>query len=493
MPSAQHPQAKFDPLPPDLDLQGLVERTANFKWVQRVSISQIRHLGQQEFEKLIAIHVIAGGKPLAIDGWDAVLPRGLFNAEWFEKNYDKRQENVRDISNATDIPMTTGHYLRSMKQLTNQWTPNTFRDERRQRLYLKDIDCPIEWRETLQKIIHPSLFYLNENVTTTGIESEKEDTIFRNETTAASAGDLMSSLPEQMRAQNLMCYIGHEGTYTPAHREIKDREVVREYFLSMLGHDIEIEKHFAQVWNRGTRTMKVAWNRTTVETLDLALHEALPKARLVCRDEQYKNKAIIYYTLQKYHQELQALEEGADSGQMSFMGLGQDVIRNSPRTKQLAADFKRLFGLFTQLLVDEVFATKEKDVEFIPFDSCVTCSYCRSNIFNRFLTCKHCRENTPSDSEPDGEDDSSKKKKKKKKKKKGDLLRCHVCCHRDYSYRIHMCTNPGCSEGYCYGVLYRAFDMMPQQVLEDEHWKCPKCLGICNCASKHSSTSEFTI
>src|SRR5207237_134501 len=138
--------------------------------------------------------------------------------------------------------------------------------------------------------------------------------------------------------------------------ETKDRQVVREYFLSMLGHDIEIEKHFAQinawkkatfpvyiveqrvgdfilvpplaphqVWNRGTRTIKVAWNRTTVETLEMALHEALPKARLVCRDEQYKNKAIIYYTLEKYAREMQEMEKSADIG---ILGFGQDLVRN---------------------------------------------------------------------------------------------------------------------------------------------------------------------
>lgn len=652
MPTSLHPQAKFDPIPPDLDLHGLVDRTPNFKWVQRVSRAQIRNLGQQEFEKLVQIHVIVGGMPLVIDDWDAVLPKWLFNVDWLEKTYDKKQENVRDISVAADIPMTAGHYLRSMKQLTNQWTSHTFRDERRQRLYLKDIDCPVEWRDVLQKVIHPSLFYLNENVSVTGGGGRHDDDdIFRSENTAAPAGDLMSSLPEEMRAENLMCYIGHEGTYTPAHREMcaslgqnimveasgdgggekagssiwfmtesKDREVVREYFLSMLGHDIEIEKHFVQinawkkapfdvyiveqrvgdfilipplaahqVWNRGTRTMKVAWNCTTVETLDLALHEALPKARLVCRDEQYKNKAMIYFTLQKYFGELHFLQDKAEMTQMSFMGIGHDIVRNSPRAKQLAGDFKKLFGLFAEIIIDEAFGFKEKDVEFLPFDSCVTCSYCRSNIFNRFLTCKHCirtlmngdedaydvcmecyamgrscaclsglqwceqwswpglvdryeswramviandgyidvqtspqpfevarlklgkksvaqicqealrrrpwkditkqeRDKTPSESK---QGDGDKAKKKPKKKKKGEVYRCHVCCHKDYSYRVHKCTNPECTEAYCYGVLYRAFDLMPQRVLEDEYWLCPKCLGICNCGScRHSGNTN---
>lgn len=677
MPAASHPQAKFDPISPDLDLRSLVDEVPNLKWAQRVSRSQLRNLGPQEFEKLVLMHVITGGKPLVIEGLDAALPKWLFSTEWLEQQYDKKgkmrrhaiylccsdtdgslEERVRDIVSQSDIPMTTGHYLRSMKQLTNQWTPTNFRDERRQRLYLKDIDCPPEWHEALQKVINPVLFYLNSALTHTGTEPETEDERQNPITNAASAGDLMSSLPRDMRAENLMCYIGHEGTYTPAHREMcaslgqnimveassddngekpgssiwfmtetKDRAVVREYFLSMLGHDIEIEKHFAQVnawkkapfdvyvveqrvgdfilvpplaahqvWNRGTRTMKVAWNRTTVETLELALQEALPKARLVCRDEQYKNKAMIYYTLESYYKRLRALDDYAEKTQLGFIDLGRDDIRDSVRTKQLASDFKKLFILFTRILVDEVFAYKEKGIDFVPFDSCITCSYCRANIFNRFLTCKHCvrtlvngdedtydvcmecyamgrscvclsglqwceqwswselvnnheiwrsmvisndgfidvsvspqplevakqlngkksvaqicqealrrrpwkditrpeKEPTPSDSEEGGDGEEAKaKKSRKKKNKKGDVRRCHVCCRKEFSYRMQTCSNPDCSEAYCFGVLYRAFDMMPQEVLQDEHWMCPKCLGICNCGHcrRSGTTNPYT-
>ncbi|OAA33681.1 JmjC domain-containing protein [Moelleriella libera RCEF 2490] len=661
MPTALHPQAKFDPFPPDLDLHGLVDRIPNFKWVQKVSRDQIRRLDPLDFEKLIHIHVVSGGKPLVIEGWDALLPKWLFNVEWLEKAYDRKEENVRDILAETDIPMTMGHYLRSMRQLTNQWTPQNFRDERRQRLYLKDIDCPPEWQTSLQQILHPSLFYLNENVTahqSAGPEQQPSlgDCQDDGVKTIATAGDLMSSLPKAMRAENLMCYIGHEGTFTPAHREMcaslgqnimveastnnhgdksgssvwfmtesKDRDVVREYFLSMLGHDIEIEKHFAQinawkkapfdvyiveqrpgdfiiipplaahqVWNTGTRTMKVAWNRTTPETLRLALHEALPKARLVCRDEQYKNKAIIYFTLDKYSRLLQEIEKEEELTQNRFIGIGRDIIRSSPRATQLSNDFKSLFKLYLELLIDETFAYRVKNVEMLPFDSCVTCSYCRSNIFNRFLTCKHCirtltngdedaydvcmecyamgrscacmsglqwceqwhwdkliekyeswremvinndgfidlhsspppfevarkssgkksvaqicqeallrrpwRDITKDDygREPDASDredaGDKPKKKSKRKQKEGDVRRCHVCCHKDYSYRVHECSNQECSEAYCYGVLYRAFDMMPQAVQQDEFWQCPKCQGICNCAHcrRAGNTKPYT-
>ncbi|KAI2631746.1 hypothetical protein GGS21DRAFT_522918 [Xylaria nigripes] len=647
---ALHPQAKFDPIPPDLDLHRLVDQTPNFDWVTRISVAQIRRLGSPGFEKLVQLHVIEGGRPLVIEGWDRALPKDLFSATWLEKTCNKKQENVRDITAQSDIPMTTGHYLRSMKLLTNQWTPANFRDERRQRLYLKDIDCPDEWFEHLKKIMPPNVFYMNENVSenTSHAPRADEDIFGAPEKTPAIAGDLMSSLDHDMRAQNLMCYVGHEGTYTPAHREMcaslgqnimveasgdengekpgssiwfmtetKDREVVREYFLSMLGHDIEIERHFAQinawkranfpvyiveqrvgdfilvpplaphqVWNRGTRTMKVAWNRTTVETIELALHEALPKARLVCRDEQYKNKAIIYFTLQKYYQELRSLEDGAES---NWLGLGQELAQNSVRLKQMARDFKKLFGLFTEVLVDEMFGEKQPDVEYIPFDSNITCSYCRSNIFNRFLTCKSCvRELVNGDedtydvcmecyvmgrscicisglqwceqwkwselvdkhetwramvieqdgfvdinsspqpvelarritgkksvaqicqeqlrrrpwndiakppekdsediSESDIDDDGHLKKRRqtkrrhqreRKKIKNGAVRNCHVCSHRDLDYKLAVCSV--CNQAYCYGVLWRAFDMLPQSVMEQEHWLCPKCLKICNC------------
>ncbi|KAK4186040.1 hypothetical protein QBC35DRAFT_285941 [Podospora australis] len=646
-PTAQHPQAKFDPIPPDLDLHALVEQTPNFKWVTRISAAQIRSIGPQEFEKLVKLHVIHQGKPLVIEKWQERLPKSLFSGQWLEDTYNKKQENVRDIVGQQDIPMTTGHYLRSMKQLTNQWTPTNFRDERRQRLYLKDIDCPPEWQEYLAKVIPPNLYYMNENVESRSGKKRDEDfDMFQESRSAAPAGDLMSSLPEEMRAQNLMCYVGHEGTYTPAHREMcaslgqnimvdasgdengekagssvwfmtesKDREVVREYFLSMLGHDIEIEKHFAQinawkkatfpvyiveqkvgdfvlvpplaphqVWNRGTRTIKVAWNRTTVETLELALHEALPKARLVCRDEQYKNKAIIYYTLEKYYHEVMEMEKTAEVG---LLGFGQDLIKGSTRMKQIQADFKALFRLFTEVLLDEMFATKEKEVDYYKFDSCVTCSYCRANIFNRFLTCKHCVrhlvngdedtydicmecyvmgrsclcvsnltwceqwqwsdlvdryeewraliikndgyvdfQNSPlplelarkrlgkksvaqicqeqlrrrpwndltkvdrpsepveeSEHEVDEEGRPVKKRKPKRKAKKGDVYRCHVCSHKDYTYKLAFCSNQGCTDAYCYGVLYRAFDLLPQEVMQNERWQCPKCLGICNCGA----------
>jgi hypothetical protein len=556
--------------------------------------------------------------------------------------------------------MTIGHYLRSMDQLTKQFTPSNYRDPKRQRLYLKDIDCPGAWADHLKETIPECVYYLNDCIEsrTGGDGAELEPNEYgqmRYGKGVAPAGDLMSSLPPEMRAENMMCYVGHEGTYTAAHREMcaslghnimieasedgrgekagssiwfmtetKEREVVSEYFLSMLGHDIEVEKHFAQVnawkkapfnvwaveqrvgdlilipplaphqvWNRGTRTIKAAWNRTTVDTLELAIHEALPRARMVCRDEQYKCKAIIYYTLLKYSDLLQR-----DTIEPKMWKYG--------RIKQLLDDFKRLFALYQEIIVSEMFSPKlpeEKNVELLPYDSNVTCSYCRCNIFNRFLTCKTCiqygpngeedtydvcmdcyamgrscacisnlswveqwewstlcrnyeewrnivvqfdgyfdtmrspqpldiarkrsgkkpiaevcqeqlklrpfnditkpREPTPemSDVEPEVDDEGRIKKRKGGKKSKqwkpgkgrvepakGKTQACHICCHHDYNWKLAFCTT--CSLAYCYGTLWRAFDMMPQTVMEDKEWQCPRCLKMCSCGKCRKNPTQ---
>jgi hypothetical protein len=92
MPSALHPQAKFDPIPPDLDLSALIEKTPNFDYVIRISTDQIHELGLAEFEKLVLLHVIIGGKPLVIEGWHKSLLPWLFSQTWLADNVGKKRE-----------------------------------------------------------------------------------------------------------------------------------------------------------------------------------------------------------------------------------------------------------------------------------------------------------------------------------------------------------------------------------------------------------------
>jgi hypothetical protein len=364
-------------------------------------------------------------------------------------------EHARNLTTKESIPLTIKHYMKHMSKLTDQFfdAPERYRDKARQRIYLKDIDCPQVWQDKLKEHIPPGLFYLNESTGEVGGPGALDEFGGRKGRGIARAGDLMSSLPPEMRAENLMCYVGHEGTYTPSHREMcaslgqnimvnasgqisadgkperpgssiwfmtesKDRHVVSEYWLSVLGHDIEVENHFAQliawkkapfrtyvveqrpgdfilipplaphqVWNRGTRTMKIAWNRTTAETLEMAIHEALPNSRIVCRDEQYKNKAIIYYTLQKYSGLIRSARAQVEMG-----GENAEAIQRSVKVRQVQKDFQKLFDLYRSILLSEMFAPDSREhPEFLPYDSNVTCAYCRCNIFNRFLSCKSCK------------------------------------------------------------------------------------------------------
>lgn len=645
----------FAPIAPDFDIKTLVEKTPNFSFVDRIPCDKIDEQGMVAFEKLVIKHVIVGGKPLVIEGWEGRLDPWTFSQKWLRDNCGDKVENARNLTTKEELPLTTAHYLKNMGKLTNQFfdNPTAYKEKGRQRVYLKDIDCPEVWREKIKENLPDNVLYLNESTGDVGGPGAMPDSSVPGRRLGkgiARAGDLMSSLPQEMRAENLLCYIGHEGTYTPAHREMcaslghnimveasgsvsddgkpekpgsaiwfmtesKDRHIVSEYWLSVLGHDIEVEDHFAQVvawrkapftvyvleqvpgdfilipplaphqvWNRGTRTMKVAWNRTTVETLEMALNEALPRSRIVCRDEQYKNKAIVYYTLQKYSGLLTLAQQQA-------AGLPPGVAQHllySRKLKQLLKDFKRLFSLYQQVLLSEMFNPEDtpKPIEYLPFDSNVTCAYCRGNVFNRFLTCPNCKDQlghnaTDGDGDPydvcmdcyamgrscgcvsglkwieqfrwkelasryetwrnliitydhghltaetsltlveekaryakaslaevckqhlkrrpwkdvskprekpelddDDEeivvgDDGMVKKVKKKKPKNWHKTHtpCHVCKKGEENWKLAFCTT--CDKAWCYGSLFRGWDKMPLEIMEDLNWSCPHCLGIC--------------
>lgn len=90
MPSALHPQARFDPIPPDLDLEALVEKIPNFEYVIRITTEQIAEEGQDEFEKLVVSHVVLGGRPLVVEGLGTNLPPWLYNPTWLVENIGKK-------------------------------------------------------------------------------------------------------------------------------------------------------------------------------------------------------------------------------------------------------------------------------------------------------------------------------------------------------------------------------------------------------------------
>ena len=87
MPPARPPCAAFEPISPDLDLASLVESTPNFEFVVRIHCNAIDEQGIESFEKLVLLHVILGGKPLVIEGYQHRLENWIFSQQWLRDNY----------------------------------------------------------------------------------------------------------------------------------------------------------------------------------------------------------------------------------------------------------------------------------------------------------------------------------------------------------------------------------------------------------------------
>jgi hypothetical protein len=90
---AQRPCAAFEPISPDLNLPELVESTSNFEFVVRIHWSAIEDQGLEKFEKLILLHVIIGGKPLVIEGYNERLESWIFAVQWLRDNYGSKRRS----------------------------------------------------------------------------------------------------------------------------------------------------------------------------------------------------------------------------------------------------------------------------------------------------------------------------------------------------------------------------------------------------------------
>ena len=82
--------AVFEPIAPDLDLAALVESTENFEYAVRISCDVIDDHGIEQFDKLVLLHVILGGKPLVIEGFQNRLDRWTFSTQWLRDNVGKK-------------------------------------------------------------------------------------------------------------------------------------------------------------------------------------------------------------------------------------------------------------------------------------------------------------------------------------------------------------------------------------------------------------------
>jgi hypothetical protein len=89
---AVRPRASFEPIPTDFDVRTFVETADNFQYVDRISYEMIASNGIEQFEKLVLLHVIIGGKPLVIDGFEEVLEPWAFTPSWLIENHGDKGE-----------------------------------------------------------------------------------------------------------------------------------------------------------------------------------------------------------------------------------------------------------------------------------------------------------------------------------------------------------------------------------------------------------------
>jgi hypothetical protein len=84
---AQRPRAAFEPISPDLNITDLVESTPNFEFVSRINCNSIDTNGLESFEKLVWLHVVRGGKPLVVEGFNRRLDSHVFTEKWLRRHY----------------------------------------------------------------------------------------------------------------------------------------------------------------------------------------------------------------------------------------------------------------------------------------------------------------------------------------------------------------------------------------------------------------------
>jgi hypothetical protein len=101
---------------------------------------------------------------------------------------------------------------------------------------------------------------------------------------------------------------------------------------------------------------------------------------------------------------------------------------------------------------------------------------------------KEIKAATPTDD--DGSDSESRARKRRKSngnKAPSGKGRCHMCKSSECLWKLAACEK--CNLYYCYGSLFRAFDMLPLDAMQRPHWLCPKCRKICNCSSCRQDNS----
>ncbi|TPX64279.1 hypothetical protein SpCBS45565_g06013 [Spizellomyces sp. 'palustris'] len=323
----------------------------------------------------------------------------LFTIDWLKQNERDTHLLVRNVCRGEDVDMTVGAFVDYLRE-----KPPEERQQEGNLLYGKDIVCPGAWAERTHQRVPTYFQYKGPN-------------------------DLVPLLPAHLQADNLMAYVGSDGTNTPGHTDLcgsvghnvmvhADEGARAIWFLADSvslekvskfwqdqGHSIYEDNFFAslellgnapftvyvieqkrgdfvlvppeaahQVLNKGGVTIKVSWNRITVDSLRRCVDRVLAEYQVHMRPEIYRIKALVHNTL------LSMTKKAVD-------------MQNGPDERSVE-DFRSVIECFAAVIKDEWI---EGSPEHLPTrwsdadqPHSRTCDFCRADIWNRGFTCTKC-------------------------------------------------------------------------------------------------------
>ncbi|KAK3806445.1 MAG: hypothetical protein J3Q66DRAFT_393044 [Benniella sp.] len=427
-------QAAFDPegsVQSSIDLESLnydniISLGFPFVAAKRVDVNQKGVDLWNELETTC----VKDGKPVVFEGyhkhpkWD----HEIFTFPYIEAKHGDNKIICRDLRAAEDIQITMREYVRTVHASSFEGPPTEQRSLRKHTksqqklLYAKDVTCPQDWRTFLMEtVLPPYLGYMKCN-------------------------DL-NNLNRKLAAENLMIYIGQEGTWTPAHIDqcgaighnimtwadadsssiwlmvsAEDKDKAEALWRSC-GHPLEYESYFAtisdlqratfpiyvveqkigdlimvpslcyhQVVNLGKATVKVSWNRLTAHGLSAAVHEVLPRYREIARPEGYRIKTIIKSTVEAWRNLLR--------NKPSALTIPKESSVLSLPKEYLCQSFKIIMNLFRTIVEEDwvdLGVMKIENPQFVKprrLDSDTppaVCDFCSSDLWNRHFRCLECK------------------------------------------------------------------------------------------------------
>ncbi|RIB19394.1 hypothetical protein C2G38_1268315 [Gigaspora rosea] len=391
--------------------------TTKFVEVPRFDVT---HATEAEIIDKVHKLCVEQGIPLVLENYHLKneFDAELFTKEWIQRNCGDQEIAARDVNNILDEQMKLSDYLDYVEKVSKGTKPV------QQMLYAKDVTCPTAWKDYIGSFL-PSYFRYNGN------------------------NDLMSNLTPDLRAENLMIYIGVGGTNTPLHKDMcssfghnimvyadpdswstwymvaRDDKEKMSALVQALGQNVDLENYYVpidilekadftvyhtkqqvgdfvmvpsecchEVINAGSCTIKVSWNRITPYSAYLGVTGAVPSYQRVLRPETYQMKRLVFESLSKWAEAISAnlRYSSADNSSPSLDFVTR--IENAPG-RDLRTEYKLLIVAYKYIIEQEWVSNYYwNDGVHFPLTpdnkSHMSCDFCHCDLWNRHVHCYDC-------------------------------------------------------------------------------------------------------